>query len=250
MTISRNSTTKEEAKFTLIRELTFQLYASKMKCDIYVPEIISTHFYLNFIRRGKPNENGVFSQTPGSIIEEEQSKDSPNADDLDIVCEILMPKIVKLPQEELQSLEDQPKIQLFNKTKNALNCLRQHAIYHNDTHSNNVLFVRANRTIKPCLIDFGKAYCNQIMPTSTGVLVNNDDEVKQFNIWIRGVDSLKEIDIMDKNRNDGIYGGLIKRKTNKHKTKNKKGTKRSNTKKRSSTKKLIRNRTGRKTRRG
>jgi hypothetical protein len=196
MTIHRNSTTKEEAKFTLIRELTFQIHASEIDCGIYVPEIISTHFYFKDIEDG------------------------------DIVCEILMPKIVKISQSDLQRLDDDSKQQLFTNTKRALNCLRENAIYHNDTHSNNVLFVRGTEgMINPCLIDFGKAYCNQSMPTTTGMLVNNDDVIKEFNTWILGKDAIKYIDLMDIKRNDGIYGGLIKRKTKKRNNKKKKNTK-------------------------
>lgn len=219
MTISKNNrfSTPNESKFLIIREITFQMYAHQFfkKCHIYVPQIISTRFY---------------------------------EDNDDFVCEVVMEKIVPISRDELMRLSDDEKIELFSRTKTALDCLRSNSIFHNDTHANNVLFIKeTNGTIAPCLIDFGKANTEKSQPSTTGINVSGTNVsgtnvLEEFNSWIypESFEKLSKEQINDR-RFDEKYGGLIKRKTNKRNYKNKKGTRRSNTKKR------IR---GRKTRRG
>lgn len=233
MTISKRCLTKNASKFLIIREITFQKYARKVsgECGIYVPQIISTQFY---------------------------------EDSTGFVCEVVMEKILPIPLTELNNLSPDEKIELFRKTKNALDCLRKHLIYHNDTHSNNVLFRRSeNGTgIEPCLIDFGKANTEMSQPSSTGINVSNENTemsqpsttginvsnetllLDEFNTWINPElrAKLSKEQLVDSQFHEK-YGGRTKKRNNNKKKKN--------TKKKSKTvKRMNTRRHRRKTRRG
>jgi serine/threonine protein kinase len=113
-------------------------------------------------------------------------------------------------------------LELITRTKRALDCLRRHAIYHNDTHSDNVLFYQPEGPfglVKPCLIDFGKASCFMTLPSSTGIIAlhSTADPIDEFKLWLNmKVERLNASDktkayLMEYNK----YGGIIVRKTQK-----------------------------------
>lgn len=206
MTILHDCFTINASIFILIREITFQIFAREVseQCGMYVPNITNIQFYY--------------------------------LDD-DIVCDILMEKIQKLEVEELKDLSDAKKIELFTKTKRALNCLREHSIYHNDTHANNVLFRNVNGVIEPCLIDFGKANTEMSLPSTSGISVDVDDDeliqqdlLTEFNSWIALVDKeenkkLTKEQLFTRQQDryfDGKtkYGGRTKKRNNNKKKKN------------------------------
>jgi hypothetical protein len=202
MIVPSNGRTIQEAKFLIIREITFQIYASEIsdECEIYVPRILNYQFYL--------------------------TSDKYN----DFVCELAMTKIQYFSTQEMlkyvntleQLRETDVILELITRTKRALDCLRRHAIYHNDTHSDNVLFYQPEGPfglVKPCLIDFGKASCFMTLPSSTGIIAlhSTADPIDEFKLWLNmKVERLNASDktkayLMEYNK----YGGIIVRKTQK-----------------------------------
>ena len=63
--------------------------------------------------------------------------------------------------------------EIYSKITRLLDCLEKHGIYHNDTHNENIDFVKTHDSIFPLklvLLDFGKATVGKsIMATTTGI---------------------------------------------------------------------------------
>ena len=187
--------TRENAsKFFIIKELTFQIYAHEISdaCDIVVPQIYSIQFYFN----------------------EEQN----------LVCEFVMDRKDKLPLDFMKRwIERNEKndienlLKFIKSVKQRFNCLIDHAIYHNDSHSDNVFFVEsgtASDIPKVCIIDFGKAMCSSISPSSSGLTKLDEFEypaetIKNFKMWIKISEKQNEYREMFDER----YGGNKKRKS-------------------------------------
>jgi hypothetical protein len=205
--------TQENAtKFFIIKELTFQIYAHEISsmCDIVVPQIYGVQFYLN-------KENNL-------------------------VCEFLMDIKDKLPLEFMkrwiqrnEKNEIEKLLNFIKSVKQCFNCLNDHAIYHNDSHSDNVFFVEAETDSdipKVCIIDFGKAMCSSISPSSSGLTKLDEFEypaetIKNFKMWIKIIENQNEYREMFDER----YGGNQKKKR-KRKTYRKKNSYRKTYKKR------------------
>ncbi len=184
-------TPENATKFFIIKELTFQIYAHEISsiCNIVIPHIYGIQFYLN-------QENNL-------------------------VCEFVMDKKEKLPLDFMldwidnNEQNDKDKLLKFIKgVKQSFDCLNDHAIYHNDSHSNNVFFLMSDTDSdipKVCIIDFGKAMCSSISPSTSGLTKLDEfeypeDIIKNFKIWIN-------INISSENKNkyrkmfDERYGG-------------------------------------------
>lgn len=217
MIVPSDGRTIDESKFLIIREIAFQIYASEIcdKCEIYVPRVLNYQFYL--------------------------TSDKYN----DFVCELAMSKVKFFSTQEmlkyvntLEKLRETDVIlELISRTKRALDCLRRHAIYHNDTHSDNVLFYQPEGPfglVKPCLIDFGKAACFMTLPSSTGIIATSSsvDPIDEFKLWLNM--KVERLNASEKTKayllEYNKYGGIIMRKSQKRnkksKTRNKKSKKR------------------------
>lgn len=203
MIIPSDGRTINESKFLIIREIAFQIYASEIcdNCEIYVPRVLNYQFYL--------------------------TSDKYN----DFVCELAMSKVKFFSTQEMlkyvstleQLHETDVILELITRTKRALDCLRRHAIYHNDTHSDNVLFYQPEGPfglVKPCLIDFGKASCFMTLPSSTGIIAleSTADPIDEFKLWLNmkvervNASEKTKAYLMEYNK----YGGIIVRKSQKH----------------------------------
>jgi hypothetical protein len=197
MIVPSDGRTIQESKFLIIREITFQIYASEIcdECEIYVPRVLNYQFYLND----------------------------------DFVCELAMTKIKYFSTQEMlkyvstleQLRETDVILELIARTKRALDCLRRHAIYHNDTHSDNVLFYQPEGPfglVKPCVIDFGKASCFMTLPSSTGIIaLPSADPIDEFKLWLNM--KVQRLNASEKTKayllEYNKYGGIIARKSQK-----------------------------------
>jgi hypothetical protein len=181
-------TPENATKFFIIKELTFQKYAHEIssKCDIVIPQIYGVEFYLN-------QENKL-------------------------VCEFVMDKKEKLPLDFMlgwinrNEKNDMEKLLNFIKrVKKSFECLNNHAIYHNDSHSNNVFFLISDNDSdipKICIIDFGKAMCSSISPSSSGLVKLDefeypDETIENFKMWINISENQNEY----RKKFDERYGG-------------------------------------------
>lgn len=184
-------TPENAAKFFIIKELTFQIYAHEISntCNIVIPQIYAIQFYFN-----KTNN---------------------------LVCEFVMDQKDKLPLDFMldwidnNEKNDKDKLLTFiNDVKQGFNCLNDHAIYHNDSHSNNIFFLQSDTDIpKICIIDFGKAMCSSISPSSSGLTKLDEFEIpektiKNFKIWINSEEDQNEY----KKMFDERYGGKQNKK--------------------------------------
>ena len=189
-------TPENATKFFIIKELTFQIYAHEISsiCHIVVPQIYGLQFYLN-------QENNL-------------------------VCEFVMDKKDKLPLDFMKRWIDRNEkneieklLNFIKSIKQSFNCLNDHAIYHNDSHSDNVFFVESGTDSdipKVCIIDFGKAMCSSISPSSSGLTKLDDFEypeetIKNFKMWIKITENQNEYREMFDER----YGGNQKKKRKK-----------------------------------
>jgi hypothetical protein len=185
-------TPENASKFFIIKELTFQIYAHEIStsniCNIVIPQIYGIQFYVN-------QENNL-------------------------VCEFEMDIKDKLPLDFMlewinrNEENDKDKLLAFiNGVKQGFNCLNDHGIYHNDSHSNNVFFLMSDTDSdipKVCIIDFGKAMCSSISPSTSGLTKLDEfeypeDIIKNFKIWI----NINESENKNKYRKmfDERYGG-------------------------------------------
>jgi len=192
------------AKFFIIKEITFQIYAHEISstCKIVIPQIYHIQFYLN-------QENNF-------------------------VCEFEMDKKDKLPLDfmldwiDYNEKNDKDKLLIFIKmVKEGFNCLIDHAIHHNDSHSNNVFFLMSDTDSdipKICIIDFGKAMCSSTSPSTTGLTKLDEFEypeetIENFKMWINILENQNKY----KKKFDERYGGnqnkKRKKKTYKKRTK-------------------------------
>jgi len=98
-------------------------------------------------------------------------------DDVNMEISIKMENLVIVPKNELLQIipdEDTWKI-WYTKIETALQCLESNNIFHNDTHSENIVFYRdETNQIKLAIIDFGKASLNKpISKTSITALIRD-----------------------------------------------------------------------------
>lgn len=197
-------TPENATKFFIIKELTFQIYAHEISntCNIVIPEIYGIQFYFNQLNN--------------------------------LVCEFVMDQKDKLPLNFMldwianNEKNNKDKLLTFiNVVKQSFNCLNDHAIYHNDSHSNNIFFLQSDTDIpKICIIDFGKAMCSSISPSSSGLTKLDEFEIpekiiKNFKDWIN----------LEKDQNeyrkmfDERYGGKQNKKRKTHRKRNRKSYK-------------------------
>jgi hypothetical protein len=201
-------TPENAAKFIILKELTFQIYAHEIsdECDIVVPQIYGIQFYFN-----KTNN---------------------------LVCEFVMDQKDKLPLDFMldwidnNEKNDKDKLLTFiNGVKQGFNCLNDHAIYHNDSHSNNIFFLQSDTDIpKICIIDFGKAMCSSISPSSSGLTKLDEFEIpekiiKNFKDWINSEKDQNEYRKMFDER----YGGKQNKKRKTYRKRNRKSYKKRKT---------------------
>ena len=196
-------------KFFIIKEITFQIYAHEISsnCHIIIPEIYETIFYLN-------QENNL-------------------------VCEFVMDKKDKLPLDFMldwitnNEENNKAKLLMFIKmVKEGFNCLINHAIHHNDSHSNNVFFLMSDTDSdipRICIIDFGKAMCSSTSPSTSGLIKLDEFEypeetIENFKTWINLLENQNEY----RRKFDERYGGnqnkkrkkkTYKKKSNRHRKK-------------------------------
>lgn len=201
LTIKPNSMSNDASKFLIIRELTFQIYANEIsdRCNVVVPQILGRNFYIN--------NKGY------------------------LVCEIMMPYLKRVPQQNLIEWIDQMSVEkkteeimkLINNVKITFECLRAHAIYHNDSHSDNVFFIFwGNNELRLCVIDFGKTTCSRVLPSTTGLVENSEDTdtgeiIEEFKIWANLMNSNSDLIKIYKENNKNKYGGILSKKTKRHK---------------------------------
>ena len=217
LTVLTSLMPENATKFFIIKELTFQKYAHEISsiCNIIVPQINGIQFYLN-------QENNL-------------------------VCEFVMDKKDKLPLDFMLDWIDRNEenhkdklLTFINGVKQSFNCLIDHAIHHNDSHSNNVFFLPPdtytdadtdinsdiNSDIpKICIIDFGKAMCSSTSPSTSGLIKLDEFEyseetIENFKMWINILEHQNEY----RKKFDERYGGKQnkkrKKKTYKKKSKN------------------------------
>ena len=98
-------------------------------------------------------------------------------DDIKMKISIKMEYLDVVPKNELlQIIPDEDTWKTwYNKMETALQCLESNKIFHNDTHSENIVFYRdETNEIKLAIIDFGKASLNEpISKTSTTALIRD-----------------------------------------------------------------------------
>lgn len=215
LTVLMDLMPKNATKFFIIKEITFQMYAHEISsnCHIIIPEIYETIFYLN-------EENNL-------------------------VCEFVMDKKDKLPLDFMldwittNEENNKGKLLMFIKmVKDGLTCLINHAIHHNDSHSNNVFFLMSDTDSdipRICIIDFGKAMCSSISPSTSGLIKYDEFEyseetIENFKIWINLLENQNEY----RRKFDERYGGnqnkkhkkkTYKKKSNRHRKKYRKSYK-------------------------
>jgi hypothetical protein len=191
-------TPENATKFFIIKELTFQKYADEISsiCDIVVPQIYDEQFYLN-------EKNNLVCE----FVMDKKEKLSLN---------FMLGWINRTEKNDMEIL-----LNFINSVKKSFECLNDHAIYHNDSHSNNVFFVESNMDSnsdipKVCIIDFGKAMCSSISPSSSGLTKLDEFEmpkktIKYFKDWINTSVNQNEYREMFDER----YGGNLKKKRRK-----------------------------------
>jgi hypothetical protein len=117
-------------------------------------------------------------------------------------------------------------------------CFEEHKLYHNDTHSDNLVFINTEEGTKLALIDFGKATLNNAYSvTSTGYprLLSNqsndnqEQKQKQKQIFANLLDRNTNKEVVE-TTNLTRYGGKTN-KTKRKKTKKRKNKKRKTSKK-------------------
>ena len=98
-------------------------------------------------------------------------------DDVNVEISIKMENLVIVPKNELlQIIPDEDTWKTwYTKMETALQCLESNNIFHNDTHSENIVFYRdETNQIKLAIIDFGKASLNEsISKTSITALIRD-----------------------------------------------------------------------------
>ena len=209
---SKSVTQLNVSKFFIIKELTFQIYAHTIseQYDFFVPQPSNINFYTN-------EQNNLVCEFEMEIINDKLS-----------------------PENMLvwfDSISPDKQIAFIKKVQNSFDYLRSHAIFHNDSHIDNVLFTRQSNSKYPSIwiIDFGKAMCYQALGSSSGLFITGlykDEEIgRVFKLWINAA---KEGGLELYNNETRIiskYGGKQykkNRKTNKkgrknHRKTNKKG---------------------------
>ena len=111
-------------------------------------------------------------------------------------------------------------------------CFEEHNLYHNDTHSDNLVFINTKEGTKLALIDFGKATLNQAYSvTPTGyprflLYQPNDNQKQIFANWLDRNTNKEVVETINLTR----YGGKTN-KTKRKKTKKRKNKKRKTSKK-------------------
>ena len=101
-------------------------------------------------------------------------------DDINMKISIKMENLVIVPKNELlQIIPDEDTWKTwYTKMETALQCLESNKLFHNDTHSENIVFYRdETNQIKLAIIDFGKASLNEpISKTSTTALIRDYEQ--------------------------------------------------------------------------
>lgn len=217
LTAVPNQLSTEATQFLIIREFTFQIYANQIseKCGIIVPQILGRKFYVN-------NEGYL-------------------------IAEFVMPFVKRIPTQELITWIDNNNknnnndliLSLINNVKTSFECLRAHAIYHNDSHSDNVFFVYwENGEYRLCVIDFGKTTCVQTVPSTTGLTIKSSEDsdvaeiIADFRTWANLMNMNPDIVNMYKTNTMDKYGGILKKIKKINKTKKTKNTKNKRNKRR------------------
>jgi hypothetical protein len=109
-------------------------------------------------------------------------------EDIQYVIDIEMELLRIIPVKDIKAKllnesEDWP-----SKIKEALECLRQHGIYHNDSHPENIVFTGSAKNPKLTIIDFGKSSYDDYEHSNTG-FPTEDITQDSFNNWLNGEDN-------------------------------------------------------------
>jgi hypothetical protein len=118
----------------------------------------------------------------------------------------------------------------YKNITNLLNCFEANGLFHNDTHVDNLTFIKdKEKNIKLALFDFGKStFREQLQPSRSGFTKGEYNE-QQFNRWLNHIN-------LDHLSPYELYGGKPKKISRKNSKTSKKQKKRKNKKRKTSKK--------------